>query len=171
MIAALVSSITPDADDTGAACQAFSGAASHTWVSSRRRTANGPAGSCVSSPQVSLNAACNGDEDQLYEGFPSRQDERLRERMLGMSPEAFVQHVPALSDPRLREHASRRAFALFPQALPDAERARLDRWSQDRLHATGKQRGVRSPTRATRSTACALSPSTLLLKPPVTATK
>ncbi len=34
----------------------------------------------------------------------------------------------------------RRAYALFPQALPDAERSRHDFWLHDRLHATGSRR-------------------------------
>ncbi len=83
-------------------------------------------------------------EDQLYTGFASRQDQTLAYRMLQMSPDQFVQHVPALQDPRMREHAWRRAYIQHPEALPAKVRQRLDHWRHERLHAVGDGKRWRS---------------------------
>ena len=65
-------------------------------------------------------------EQQLYSGgFVSRPDATLAERMADMEPEQVALHAPLLSDPRLREHALRWAFAADPTILPLAERRRL----------------------------------------------
>ena len=65
-------------------------------------------------------------EQQLYSGgFVSRPDATLAERMADMEPEQVARHAPLLSDPRLREHALRWAFAADPTILPLAERRRL----------------------------------------------
>jgi exodeoxyribonuclease I len=65
-------------------------------------------------------------EEQLYSGgFPPRADEGLRERMRVMPPQEFIRHMLTLRDPRLREFAARRAYATFPELLPEDERNRL----------------------------------------------
>ena len=73
-------------------------------------------------------------EEQLYAGgFPSRMDTTLRDRMRGMTPAEFVRNIPLLRDHRLREFATRRAFMMFPEALPEQENERLKTLFADRI--------------------------------------
>ncbi len=56
-------------------------------------------------------------EQELYSGgFVQRADDALATRMAQMEPEAIAEHVPALVDRRLREHACRWVYAADPQA-------------------------------------------------------
>ncbi len=73
-------------------------------------------------------------EQELYSGgFVQRADDALATRMAQMEPEAIAEHVPALVDRRLREHACRWVYAADPQALRPADRQRIDDLVRERL--------------------------------------
>ncbi len=79
-------------------------------------------------------------EQELYSGgFVARADGLLAERMAQMQPEAMAEHVPALDDPRLREHARRWVYAADRTALSTSDRQRIDDLVRERLLGPGDQ--------------------------------
>ncbi len=73
-------------------------------------------------------------EQELYSGgFVQRADDALASRMAQMEPETMAEHVPALVDRRLREHALRWVYAADLQALRPADRQRIDDLVRERL--------------------------------------
>jgi exodeoxyribonuclease-1 len=79
-------------------------------------------------------------EQELYSGgFVARADALLAERMAQMQPGAIAAHVPALDDPRLREHARRWVYAADRTALSTSDRQRIDDLVRERLLGPGDQ--------------------------------
>ncbi len=73
-------------------------------------------------------------EQQLYSGgFASRADAALASQVAQMEPASMAEHALAISDPRLREHALRWAYAANPDVLRPGDRRRIDDLVRERL--------------------------------------
>lgn len=76
-------------------------------------------------------------EQRIYEGFPSRADERRMTTFHDQPWEERMETVLQLEDDRLRELGERLIYIENPDVLPDEIRQRHDAWRHDRFHADG----------------------------------
>jgi exodeoxyribonuclease-1 len=76
-------------------------------------------------------------EEQIYGGFPSRNDERLMEKFHQAPWPDRYGLAQGFEDARYREFAERIVYAERPDNLPAERRAALDEWCRARLIAEG----------------------------------
>ena len=76
-------------------------------------------------------------EQRIYEGFPSRADERRMTTFHEQPWEERMETVSQFEDDRLRELGERLIYLESPDVLPDETRQRHDAWRRERFHAEG----------------------------------